>query len=101
MKPVPACSNDLPSTMDLCDAPQLAVLATLQSNLRVASQVLDIRHPETGSLANLVPDPRPTSILAQLIIDRSRELSELLSCYRLSLTLPSEPPPDNLDDLPF
>ena len=101
MKPVPSCTNDLPSTLHLCDAPQLAVLATLQSNLRVASQVLDIRHPETGTLANLVPDPRPTSILAQLIIDRCRELSELVSCYRLSLVLPSELPPGNLDDLPF
>jgi hypothetical protein len=27
--------------------------------------------------------------------------TELVSCYRLSLVLPSQVPPGNLDDLPF
>lgn len=102
MKPVPACAADLPSTDHLCMSPQLAVLATLQSNLRLAAQVLDIQHPELGRLADLFPDPDADSLLAQLIIDRCRELSELLLCYRFALHPPSQTRVDfGSDDEPF
>lgn len=99
MKPLPACAASLPSTNHLCESPQLAVLATLQSNLRLAAQVLDIQHPELGSLPDIFPDPDADSLLAQLIIDRCRELSELVLCYRLALHPHSEYQVD--PDLPF
>ncbi|MFW5738836.1 MAG: hypothetical protein ACOC1F_00575 [Myxococcota bacterium] len=61
----------------------------LQAAVRVASQVLDIQHPELGSLDTLAPHADTDSILAQLIIDRGRELSELITCYRITLHPPA------------
>ncbi len=77
MNPVPPSSQPLPSTRDLCVSPELAVLAVLESTLRV---------PLAGTLEALTPDP--DAILAQLIIDRCRELSELVSSYRTALHRP-------------
>ena len=57
MNPVPPSSQPLPSTSDLCVSPELAVLAVLQSALRVTSQVLDIQNPLAGTLDALTPDP--------------------------------------------
>lgn len=88
MKPLPPCAQELPSTDHLCESPQLASLAVLQAALRLASQVLDIQHPELGSLDTLAPRADIDSILAQLIVDRSRELSELITCYRINLHPP-------------
>lgn len=79
MKPVPSASQPLPSTDQLCQSPELAVL---QSSLRVTSQVLDIQNPLAGTLEALTPDPDVDAILAQLIIDRCRELSELVPSGR-------------------
>lgn len=91
MNPLPACAQDLPSTDHLCQAPQLASLAVLQAALRLATQVLDIQHPEIGALPDLAADGDSAvdSILAQLIVDRCRELSELVTCYRLNLHPPA------------
>lgn len=88
MNPVPPSSQPLPSTSDLCVSPELAVLAVLQSTLRVTSQVLDIQNPLAGTVEALTPDPDVDAILAQLIIDRCRELSELVSSYRTVLQRP-------------
>jgi hypothetical protein len=88
MNPVPSSSQHLPSTDELCQSPELAVLAILQSALRVASQVLDIQNPLAGTLDALSPDPDVDAIVAQLIIDRCRELSELVSSYRTLLHPP-------------
>jgi hypothetical protein len=96
MNPVPSSSQALPSTSDLCQSPELAVLAVLQSTLRVTSQVLDIQNPLAGTLDALSPDPDAEAILAQLIIDRCRELSELVSSYRTVLQLPSSWLPEGL-----
>ncbi len=102
MNPLPSCTQNLPSTSTLCESPQLASLAILQATLRLVSQVLDIHHHHLGSLDNLAPDADTPEILAQLITDRSRELSELVTCYRLNLDVPRsslnlvEP-----DDFPF
>ena len=100
MKPLPVCSQALPSTVELCDAPQLAAIAALQASLRLTSQVLDIQHPELGSLGDLLPDGDTDSVIAQLIVDRCRELSELVTCYRVAL----HPHPTRAvasDDIPF
>ena len=102
MRPLPSCAQTLPSTDHLCQSPQLASLAVLQAALRLASQVLDIQHPELGALCDLAPDGDTDSILAQLIIDRCRELSELITCYHVTLHPPRDSPP-RIDprNLPF
>lgn len=85
MNPLPSCAQSLPSTDQLCEAPQLAALAALQASLRLTAQVLDIQHPELGSRRALVAEGDTDSVIAQLIIDRCRELAELVTCYRLAL----------------
>src|SRR5690606_14360237 len=57
MNPVPPSSQSLPSPSDLCESPELAVLAVLQSTLRITGQVLDIHNPRAGTLEALTPDP--------------------------------------------
>jgi hypothetical protein len=94
-------AEDLPSTAQLYDAPQLGTLALLQAALRIASTELDLHDSNVRPLHQLLldsPDNLPASILAQLIIDRCGELSELISAYRTALQHPSWPPPtDSLD----
>ena len=53
MRPVPSCAQSIPSTDQLCEYPQLATLAALQTCLRVTGQILAIQHPETGALSDL------------------------------------------------
>ncbi len=96
MNPIPPTSQALPSTSELCVSPELAALAILQASLRVTSQVLDIQNPEAGTLAALTPDPDAEAIVAQLIIDRCRELSELVSSYRTLLQRPPSWLPEGL-----
>lgn len=101
MRPLPRSHHELPSTDHLCESPQLAAVALLQVNLRIVGQVLGIQHPELGSLRLLQDPPDPDELLAQLIIDRSRELSELLTtyCWVLHPERPRRCPFDN--DFPF
>ncbi len=82
MKPLPNCYQELPSTDHLYESPQLAILAVLQSSLRVTGQVLDIQHPELDSLDSVETEVVTDDLLAQLIVDRCRELSELVTHYR-------------------
>jgi hypothetical protein len=93
------CANTIPSTDELCEFPQLATIAVLQDCLRVAGQVLSIQHPETGALCTMPPDFDTESILAQLMIDRCRELSELITCYRQAIDSPASC--RDFDFLPF
>lgn len=85
MMPLPRTQQELPSTDHLCESPQLAALALLQASLRVSGQVLDIQHPELDSPAYMHDDPSTDDLLAQLIVDRCRELSELVTYYRCIL----------------
>lgn len=101
MKPLPATRQNLPSTNRLCCFPQLAIVASLQANLRITGQVLDIQHPESQSLTAALADSDTDSLLAQLIIDRCRELSELLTCYQHSLMQPACLHGRDDFDLPF
>jgi hypothetical protein len=98
MRPLPRTHQELPSTDHLCESPQLAALALLQASLRVSGQVLDIQHPELDSLAYMHDAPSTDELLAQLIVDRCRELSELVTYYRCVLH-PNRPGinPDNQD----
>jgi hypothetical protein len=82
MKPLFRSHQELPSTDELGMSPQLAALALLQASLRVSGQVLDIQHPELDSPSCMLDDPCTDDLLAQLIVDRCRELSELVTYYR-------------------
>jgi hypothetical protein len=82
MKPLFRSHQELPSTDELGMSPQLAALALLQASLRVSGQVLDIQHPELDSPTYMQDDPCTDDLLAQLIVDRCRELSELVTYYR-------------------
>lgn len=82
MRPLPRTHQELPSTDHLCESPQLAALALLQATLRVSGQVLDIQHPALDSPSCMQDDPCTDDLLAQLIVDRCRELSELVTYYR-------------------
>lgn len=101
MKPLPAATQNLPSTNGLCCFPQLAIVASLQASLRLTGQVLDIQHPDSQSLTAALADDDTDSLLAQLIIDRCRELSELLTCYQHALMQPAGPNGCDDFDLPF
>ena len=96
MNLVPPSSQPLPSASDLCASPELAVLAGLQSTLRVTSLVLDVQNPLASTLEAMTPEPDVDPILAQLIIDRCRELSKLVSSYRTVLNRPPSWLPDGL-----
>ena len=96
MKPLLRSHQELPSTNHLCDAPQLAVLTVLQASLRITGQVLDIQHTGVDSLLHMCDDPCADDLLAQLIIDRCRELSELVTYYRRVLH-PEKPCASPLD----
>jgi len=86
----------LPSTAALLDAPQLSSLALLELALLVVPRDLDLHDNSLGSLSDLLRDPPPNlvaSLLAQLICDRCRELSQLISAYRTALAQPPWAPP--------
>jgi hypothetical protein len=101
MKPLPPSPDELPSSYAIADSPQLASLALLHSALRVAPIALDVQHPHLGCI-NTPPhdDAWPAALLAGLIVDRCRELSELIAVYRALLDPPLDP--TGLDgDTPF
>jgi hypothetical protein len=90
------CDNELPSAVALLDAPQLSSLSLLQAALRVVPRDLDLHDSNVRPLCDLLldcPPNTPASMLAQLIIDRCRDLSELVTAYRTALSHP----PDALD----
>ena len=94
-------SGDLPSCAQLYDAPQLGSIALLQAALRIASTQIDLHDSNLRPLHQLLldcPDNLPASLLGQLIIDRCRELSELITAYRTALQCPSwSQPTDDLE----
>lgn len=88
------CDTELPSAVALLDAPQLSSLSLLQAALRVVPRDLNLHDENVRPLCDLLldrPPNAPASVLAQLIIDRCRELSELLAAYRTALAHPPDP----------
>jgi hypothetical protein len=95
MNCTPALVTELPSAVALLDAPQLASLSLLQAALRVVPRDLDLHDSNVQPLCDLLldcPANVPASMLAQLIIDRCRELSELVAAYRTALSHPPDAP---------
>ena len=87
----PASHTELPSTVALLDAPQLASISLLQAALRVVPTDIDLHDSNLRPLCDLLldcPPNVPASLLAQLIVDRCRELSELVTAYRTALSNP-------------
>ncbi len=68
------------------DAPQTAILGVLEHALLVASTNLIIEHPSIGQISESYEGRVPPRdvLLAQLVVDRCTELSELIGWYRLS-----------------
>lgn len=100
----PDRTTDLPSCAQLYEAPQLGSLALLQVALRVVPTEIDLHDSNVRPLSDLLldcPDNLPASLLGQLIIDRCRELSELVTAYRLALYRPLSGHPDDDFDIPF
>ena len=84
----------LPTLAALVDAPQLSSLALLELALVAVPRDLDIHEAHLGALGDLLDDAPhnlPTALLAQLISDRCRELSELTAAYRRALAT-ADPP---------
>jgi hypothetical protein len=77
---------EVPGVGEIEDAPQSAVLSVVEHALGVASTCLEVEHPCLGQLGESYEGRLPPrqQLLAQLIVDRCRELSGLISWYRRS-----------------
>lgn len=77
---------EVPGSAELEDAPQSAILAVLEHALLVGRTSLIVEHPCVGQLGECYEGQLPPSysLLAQMIVDRCSELSELIGWYRRS-----------------
>jgi hypothetical protein len=77
---------EVPRAPEIQDAPETAILAVLEHALLVASTTLMVEHPPIGQVSECYEGrvPPRNVLLAQLIVDRCTELSELICWYRRS-----------------
>lgn len=68
------------------DAPQTAIMGVLEHALLVASTSLMVEHPSIGQISETYEGrvPPRNVLLAQLVVDRCTELSDLIGWYRRS-----------------
>jgi len=68
------------------DAPQTAILGVLEHALLVASTSLMVEHPSIGQISETYEGrvPPRNVLLAELVVDRCTELSDLIGWYRRS-----------------
>jgi hypothetical protein len=84
---------------EIAQAPELLVLAQLETALWTLDIALVAAHPELlDELAR--PRDRPSLKAARLVCDRAHALRRSLERYRRLLETELAPPPDS-DDLPF
>jgi hypothetical protein len=80
---------EVPALHELEQAPETGILGVLEHTLLVAAASLAVEHPSVGQLdicyEGRVP-PR-AALLAQLVVDRCTELSDLIGWYRRSCCL--------------
>lgn len=98
----------LPSSAELYDAPQRAVLAALDANLILAVRALQAHHP--GLNAYNTPD-EPLPLLAEAVLACALSLHNVLAAYddlarRMARLDCGDSPPDGPsaevdDDIPF
>lgn len=77
---------EVPGLHEIEDAPQTAILGVLEHTLLVASSSLMVEHPSIGQVSECYEGrvPPRNVLLAQLVVDRCAELSDLLGWYRRS-----------------
>jgi hypothetical protein len=78
----------LPQCDDLRAAPELAVLAVLESNINVAVLALGAAYPEIQGLADLDESDDLRAALA--IMDMARALGAAVNRYRLAIVVARE-----------
>lgn len=81
-----------PSDHDLCLAPELAVLATLEVTLVVTSQILNIAHTEILAPGDHRAAHAADTQIAAQIIDQASRLIAIINRYRLALAGFATPP---------
>jgi len=88
-KPIPSqqprrTKNSWPTPDELVEAPELAVLALLDTNLELALRALVAAHP---ALADLDPppwtlEPSPSGRAAEILLASTKRLHQALETYR-------------------
>lgn len=76
----------LGSLPELALAPEALTLEILDVALAAAQNALDVVHPDRDALSEVYCGhlPPPSVLLAALLVDRLREVRELLHWYRLT-----------------
>jgi hypothetical protein len=77
---------EVPDSYEIEDAPQTAILGVLEHALLVARSSLMVEHPSIGQVSECYEGRVPPRdvLLAQLVVDRCTELSDLIGWYRRS-----------------
>jgi hypothetical protein len=77
---------EIPDVHEIEDAPQTAILGVLEHALLVACSSLMVEHPSIGQVSECYEGRVPPRdvLLAQLVVDRCTELSDLIGWYRRS-----------------
>jgi hypothetical protein len=77
---------EVPATYELEQVPETGILGVLEHTLLVAAASLAIEHPSVGQLDICYEGREPPRgvLLAQLVVDRCAELSDLIGWYRRS-----------------
>ena len=77
---------EVPAIHELEQAPETGILGVLEHTLLVAAASLGIEHPSVGQLDICYEGREPPrgALLAQLVVDRCTELSDLIGWYRRS-----------------
>ncbi len=77
---------EVPRLHEIRDIPETAILSVLEHALLVGSSSLIVEHPPIGNVSECYEGrvPPRTVMLAQLIVDRCKELSDLICWYRRS-----------------
>jgi hypothetical protein len=75
----------VPHDDDLCVAPELAILVTLEANLIIAAKVLNIVHTEILAPGDRRDAPSLDTRIAAEIIAEAKHLIASINRYRLAL----------------
>lgn len=97
---------EVPGLHEIQDAPETAILGLLEHALLVASTSLVVEHPAVDRISECYEGRLPPRnvLLAQMVVDRCTELSDLISWYRRSCARESAGAADRDDigeGLPF
>lgn len=77
-----------PCDVDLCVAPELAILAALEVSLAVTAQVLNIAHTEILAPGDAPSPPCLDTKIAAALIAQASTMIATINSYRLALVAP-------------